>query len=309
MAPDSTIGGLRVALEPRGEAAWLAEAVEAGGGTVAGLDDADALVWTAGGDASGLAAVLDAHPRVRWVQLPFAGIENLVHLVDDRVWTCGKGAYADPVAEMALSLALSGMRSVATYARARSWAPPTGQSLLGAKVAIIGGGGIATSLLRLLQPFGCDVTVVRNRVAPMDGARRVLSAPGLAEAITGTDLVVIAVPLTAATTGLIGAAELALMGPTCWLVNVGRGQHVVTTDLVAALADGAIAGAALDVVDPEPLPDGHPLWDLPNCIVAPHSGNIASISARLLGERVRANVQRRIAGEDLLGVVDPAAGY
>ena len=301
---------VRVALAPWADAAWLADAVHAGGGTVAELDDAEALVWTASGDAAGLAAALAAHPQIRWVQLPFAGIEAVAHLVDHQhVWTCGKGAYADPVAEMALTLALSGMRSVATYARATSWAPPSGQSLLGAKVAVLGGGGIATSLLRMLQPFACDITVVRNRVAPMPGATRVLAADGVAEAIADTDLVVIALPLTAATTGLIGARELALMGPRSWLVNVGRGQHVVTDDLVDALTRGTIAGAALDVVDPEPLPTGHPLWHLPNCLIAPHSGNIASIATRLLADRVRINVARRRAGQEMLGLVDADAGY
>ena len=88
------------------------------------------------------------------MQLPFAGIENFVHLLDDEhVWACGKGVYAEPVAELALTLGLAGLRGLATYSRAQAWEPPQGSNLLGGRVTILGGGGITTSLVRLLQPF------------------------------------------------------------------------------------------------------------------------------------------------------------
>ncbi len=92
-------------------------------------------------------------------------------------------------------------------------------------------------------------------------------------------------------------------------MNVARGGHIVTDDLVAVLAEGRIGGAALDVTDPEPLPDGHPLWDEPRCIITPHTGNTFEMAIPLLTERVRENVRRRLAGEPLLGPVDPEAGY
>lgn len=94
-----------------------------------------------------------------------------------------------------------------------------------------------------------------------------------------------------------------------WLVNVARGRHVVTEDLVRVLQDGAIGGAGLDVVDPEPLPDGHPLWSLPNCFITPHVGNTPDMAVPLLSARVRDNVRRYLAGEPLLGPVDVDAGY
>ena len=98
------------------------------------------------------------------MQLPFAGIENFVHLFDDEhVWACGKGVYAEPVAELALTLGLAGLRGLATYSRAQSWEPPQGRNLLGGRVTILGGGGITTSLVRLLQPFNCHITVVRRQ--------------------------------------------------------------------------------------------------------------------------------------------------
>jgi D-3-phosphoglycerate dehydrogenase len=121
--------------------------------------------------------------------------------------------------------------------------------------------------------------------------------------------VVLALALTPETTGLVGVEELALMDGDAWLVNVARGAHVVTDDLVAALDAGAIGGAALDVTDPEPLPDGHPLWALDNCLVTPHVANTWEMAEPLLAERVRANVERWGRGEALLGLVDPRLGY
>ncbi len=99
------------------------------------------------------------------------------------------------------------------------------------------------------------------------------------------------------------------MEPHAWLVNVARGKHVATDDLVTALREGWIAGAALDVTDPEPLPDGHPLWELPNCLVTPHTANTQEMARPLLGARIRENVRRFGEGEELLGLVDVERGY
>ncbi|HET6953920.1 MAG TPA: NAD(P)-dependent oxidoreductase [Acidimicrobiales bacterium] len=290
----------------------LAAAVEAGGGVVVDPGDADALVWTDHADPAGLGAVLDEHPHLRWVQLPWAGVEPYVEVIRahaDRTWTCGKGVYAEPVAEHALALALAGMRGLDRYARARSWTRPRGRNLIGARVTIVGGGGIAEALLRLLDPFGCDVTVVRRTPRPMPGAARVVADADLDVALTGTDLVVLALPLLPATDRLLDARRLGLLADGACLVNVARGRHVVTDDLVAALRDGRLGSAGLDVTDPEPLPGGHPLWDLPNALVTPHTGNTPQMAVPLLTARVRDNVGRWAAGEPLVGPVDPAAGY
>jgi phosphoglycerate dehydrogenase-like enzyme len=143
----------------------------------------------------------------------------------------------------------------------------------------------------------------------MDGAARVVGEDELDAAIEGCDLVVLALALTPDTRGLIDARRLRLMGPQAWLVNVARGGHIVTDDLVAALRDGTIAGAGLDVTDPEPLPDGHPLWDLPGCIITPHVGNTPDMAVPLLSARIAENVRRWSAGEPLLGLVEPGRGY
>lgn len=300
----------RIALEPRGKRPWLAEAITRGGGIVVEPDDAEAVVWASTGGAADLAALLDEHPAIGWVQLPWAGIEPFAEVVDDaHTWTCGKGVYAEPVAELALMLGLAGLRGLDHYARATSWEGQRGTNLLGAEVTIVGGGGIARSLLRLLGPFGADVTVLRRRPEPMDGAARVLPPEALHDALPGATLVVLALPLLASTAGLVGGTELDLMEPHAWLVNVARGAHVVTDDLVAALRAGSIGGAGLDVTDPEPLPDGHPLWSLPNCLITPHVGNTPEMAVPLLSARITENTRRFAADEPLIGPVDPALGY
>jgi phosphoglycerate dehydrogenase-like enzyme len=190
-----------------------------------------------------------------------------------------------------------------------SWTGQRGHNLLGARVTIVGGGGIAESLLRLLGPFGCDVTVVRRNPRAMAGATRVLSDDQLDGALAGAELAVLALPLLPGTVGLIDRRRLELLGPDACLVNVARGQHVVTADLVDALGDGTLGSAGLDVTDPEPLPDGHPLWALPNAIVTPHTANTSEMALPLLSARITDNVRRWIAGEPLVGSVDPIAGY
>ncbi|HEY8525587.1 MAG TPA: D-isomer specific 2-hydroxyacid dehydrogenase family protein [Acidimicrobiales bacterium] len=302
----------QIAVEPTGVRDFLADAVRAGGGEVVPPGEAGALVWTEAADPAALSALLDAHPGIRWVQLPWAGVEPYLDVIRrhaERVWTCGKGVYAEPVAEHALTLGLAGLRGLDRYARATTWTEPRGRNLLGARVAILGGGGITESLLRLLGPFGCDVTVVRSTPRPMAGATRVVGPDETDAALTGADLVVLALALTPETEGVIDRRRLGLLAPGACLVNVARGRHVVTDDLVAALRDGTLGSACLDVTDPEPLPDGHPLWTLPNALVTPHTANTPEMALPLLTARVRENVRRWAAGDPLLGPVDPAAGY
>ena len=292
---------------------FATDAVRAGGGTVVELSDGpDSLVWLDPGDVDGLTAWLAEVPTARWVQLPFAGVERVADaglLDDERIWTCAKGAYAEPVAEHALALALAGLRYLPVRVEARSWGIPAGTSLYDQPVTIVGGGGIATSLLEQLAPFRVDATVVRRRPEPMAGAARVLPVESLHEALPGALVVVLALSLTPETTGIIGADELARIGESSWLVNVARGRHVVTDALVEALDADSIGGAALDVTDPEPLPDGHPLWGRQNCIITPHTADTIEMVVPLLAARIRTNVERLVAGEPLVGQVDAAAGY
>jgi phosphoglycerate dehydrogenase-like enzyme len=292
---------------------FAVQAVRDGGGEPVGIDaEADALVWLDPADMDGLGKALDATTGARWVQLPFAGVERVAAagiLSPDRTWTCAKGAYAEPVAEHALMLALAGLRHLRERVTARSWGKAAGASLYDEPVTILGGGGIAMSLLELLAPLRAAVTVVRRQPGELPGAVRTLQTSQLHEALADARVVFVALALTPSTEHIIGAAELAAMRPDAWLVNVARGRHVDTGALVTALRDRTIGGAALDVTDPEPLPDGHPLWDLENCIITPHTADTQDMIKRMLARRIRENVAAFAAGEPLLGLVDPEAGY
>ena len=289
------------------------QAIRDGGGEPADVDaTADALVWLDSADLDGLRRALAAASAARWIQLPMAGVERMAGcgLLDPRrTWTSAKGAYAEPVAEHALALALAGLRSLRRRISARSWGAPAGQSFYVEPVTILGGGGIAVSLLKLLAPFRVTATVVRRSADPVPGAASTLPQARLHEALAGARIVFLALALTPGTEKIIGSAELAAMRPDAWLVNVARGRHVDTGALVAALRNGAIGGAALDVTDPEPLPDGHPLWQLENCIITPHTADTPEMIERLLARRIQDNVARFAAGQALTGLVDPAAGY
>jgi phosphoglycerate dehydrogenase-like enzyme len=301
---------VHVAVAPGPVAPVVAEAITSAGGALVPPGDAEALVWTDASDPTGLAALLAREPGIRWVQLPFAGVENFARLFDDgRTWTCTKGAYSEAVAEHALALGLAGLRQLPRRARARSWGDQAGVRLAGSPVTILGGGGITEALLRLLAPFPVEATVVRRRVGPVAGAAHVVGPDRLHAALPGARLVVLALALTPETTGIMGAPAFDLMDGDAWLVNVARGAHVVTGELVAALRARSIGGAALDVTEPEPLPDGHPLWDLDNCLITPHTANTWQMAEPLFAERAGANVARYLRGEPLLGLIDPALGY
>ena len=152
---------------------------------------------------TGWSAVLEDQPGVRWVQLPFAGVENAMAagFVDaGRTWTSAKGLYAQPVAEHALMLALAGLRLLPERIRAHSWGTPAGTSLYGAPVTILGGGGITEELLRLLQPFGVEATVVRRHAEPLAGRGPHRDhRPELDDVLPGALVVFLALALTPAT--------------------------------------------------------------------------------------------------------------
>ena len=302
----------RIAVGPR-PAPWAAEAIRRGGGLVVPLDqDPEGLVWTDGGTMDALHSALATRPEITWVQLPQAGVERAFQagVVDpQRRWTSAKGAFAQPVAEHALALILAGLRQLKVRSLARTWGQPAGETLFGQPVTILGAGGIATVLMRLLEPFGTPVTVVRQHPEPVPGAVRTVTTDRLTDALPGARAVVVTVALTPQTRGLISRAELGAMAPDAWLVNVARGGVVDTEALITALQKGQIGGAALDVTDPEPLPDGHPLWDLDNCLITPHTADTEEMTQPLLAGRIAENVRRLAAGTELVGLLDPRLGY
>ena len=161
----------------------------------------------------------------------------------------------------------------------------------------------------MLAPFDARITVVRRRTEAVPGAWRTVPSDQLAAVLPDADVLVIAAALTTGTRHLVGAPELALLPAHACLVNIARGGLVDTGALVAALAVGALSGAALDVTDPEPLPAGHPLWTEPRCLITPHMADTPEMTAPLLAERILLNVRAYLTDGRFVGLVDPHSGY
>ncbi|MEO6943517.1 MAG: D-isomer specific 2-hydroxyacid dehydrogenase family protein [Lacisediminihabitans sp.] len=293
------------------------EAVRAGGGTVAELSsDTRGVIWLSSKEAQDLTRVLAENPQIEWVQLPWAGVDGFSAVFPQFVgralplWTSAKGAYSQPVAEHTLALTLALLREFPKRVVATSWAKvKDGTSLFGLTVLIIGAGGVAIELIRILEPFHVHVTVVRRSAGAMPGAEQTFTIDHLDELLPKADVVVVAAAFTEGTSKLIAAPQLAAMKPTAILVNIARGGLVDTDALTEALAKGTIAGAGLDVTDPEPLNDGHPLWNEPRVIITPHSADTPEMTAPLLAERIRINVEAFLGDGRFIGIVDPEAGY
>ena len=292
---------------------FAARAIQDGSGVL--TDDplqAEGLVLDYASQPGQLLETLRASGNVRWVQLPSAGIEAYAEslaLRPDVTWTSAKGAYAAPVAEHALALTLALLRHLPDRVRARSWGKPAGTSLHGLRAVVVGAGGVGSETVRLLKTFDTHVTVVRRTAGEVPGADAVATPAELAALLPLADVVILAAALTPATRGMIGAGKFLAMKPEAVLVNVGRGGLVDTDALTDALRAGRIGSAALDVTDPEPLPDGHPLWEEPNCLITPHTADTMEMIIPLYSQRISENVHRFVNGKELTGVVDPAAGY
>ncbi|MFM1725145.1 D-isomer specific 2-hydroxyacid dehydrogenase family protein [Rhodococcus sp. PAM 2766] len=304
----------RIALGPEVDD-LLADAVVRGGGQVVDLADAEALVW-AGDDPARFPAELPE--SIRWVQLHSAGVEHwfdagVIRRHPDLLWTSAAGAFSATVAEHAFTLLLAGVRALPEHLAATTWRQreffAKVGTLRGARVAIIGAGGIGRAMIPMLTAVGAVVIAVNRSGRPVPGADEVVTADRVDEVFGRVDHVVVAAPATADTRHLVGAPQLAKLGPRSWVINVARGPLVDTDAVVDALRDKQIGGVGLDVTDPEPLPDGHPLWTLPNAIVTPHDSNPPSVRAGAFADHVGENVRRFVAGEDLVARIDPEAGY
>lgn len=315
--------GVRVAVAPRATAE-LTAAVAAGGGELVDAGVADAIVWTDPSKPGALTEVLTSSPA-RWIQLPFAGVEKFFAagtIDDSHTWTCAKGIYGSSTAEHALTLLLAAARCLNVHIRSNSWLGRPGRGatsdrggrsperrLATASVAIVGGGGIGRALVEMLGPLGTEVIVVNRSGRPVPGADRTESVDALDEVLGLVDFVAIAAAATPETNRMFNAARFEAMKDDAWLINVARGMLVDTEDLVVALREGSIGGAALDVTEPEPLPDGHPLFDLDNAIITPHVANTWDMALPELAGLVERNVAAFGRGDPLEGMVDPALGY
>lgn len=305
-----------IAIGPE-EAQHVVEAVQQGGGTLGPIDEhTRGLIWLSNREIDTLDQILTDYPNIEWVQLPMAGVDMFAPVMAKYaqtarpLWTSAKGAFSEPVAEHALALTLALLRVFPERTRATSWATePKGISLYGLDVVIVGAGGIALEIMRLLEPFDPAITIVRRSSDPVPGARRTVAASSLSEVLPSADVVIVAAAMTSDTSKMFGADEFEAMKSTAVLVNIARGGLVDTDALVAALDAGSIWGAGLDVTSPEPLPDGHPLWTSDRALITPHQADTPEMVAPLLAERIQHNVAALGGDVDFIGVVDPAAGY
>lgn len=302
-----------IALEPKQFPAYL-EAIESSGGKVVPLGpDVRALVWTDYARPDLLAETITQNPQLKWVQLPFAGVDAFKEIIQLPLqFTSAKRSYSEPVAEHALMLSMALGRILPQRVRASTWGKKHAESLYDEEVLIVGGGGIAQELVRLLVPFRAKVSVVRNRPEqPFEtfGIARVLGFDSLVDELPKAKFVILACALTNATKGLFGSKAFSEMRSDACLVNVARGEVVDQDALLEALDGGQIAGAALDVTYPEPLPDNHPLFGRDDVIITPHTADTMQIVQRLFAERLRVNVSAWLAGKELVGLVDPELGY
>jgi phosphoglycerate dehydrogenase-like enzyme len=246
-------------------------------------------------------AVLAKLPRLKLIQLMSAGAENVVPFVPSGVTLCNARGVHDPaVAEWIVAVILAQVRQLPRFMAAQqagTWDPARSEPLAGQTVLIVGYGSIGEAVERMLAPF--DVTTERIARRPRPG---VMSMDDLPQALPRADIVILLVPVTPATTGLVDAKFLARMHDGALLVNAARGSIVDTAALLAELVSGRLR-AALDVTDPEPLPDGHPLWSAPGLLLTPHVAGAMTTAGPRVMALVKDQLARYAAAEPLLNVV------
>jgi phosphoglycerate dehydrogenase-like enzyme len=272
-------------------------------------------------------------PHLAWVHSATSGVERALTpaaLERGLVVTNARGVFSRPIAEYVLMMILSVSRrlpQLLELQRERTWQPLQGAELRDVTVGIVGLGSIGRAVGALATAFGCRVVAVRRRTGAQeatetgspaeDGERsfgevmldRVGGPETLPELLGESDFIVLAAPLTPETEDMINDETLALVKPGAWLINVARGRLIDERALLRALNDGPLGGAILDTFRDEPLQPTSPFYDLSNVIVTPHtawsSGRVLDRSVELFCD----NLRRFAAGEPLLNVVDPAAGY
>jgi phosphoglycerate dehydrogenase-like enzyme len=245
--------------------------------------------------------VLPQMTSLQVIQTLSAGVDNIRGRVPSGVTLCnGRGIHDTSTAELAVLLTLAALRGLPRFVRqqeARRWEDGFEESLADKRVLLVGHGAVGSAIEARLRAFECEVVPVARRAR--DGVHAIEELPDL---LGEADVVILIVPLTDQTRGLVDAAFLGRMREGALLVNVARGQVVVTDDLVAAVQAGRVR-AALDVTDPEPLPAEHPLWTSPNVLISPHVGGASSAMWPRAYRLVREQLTRFAAGEPLANVM------
>ena len=262
----------------------------------------------------GEAGPLDLSPGLRWVQTTSAGVGRRVRALgldrSDVIVTTASGIHAVPLAEWTFAALLSHVkrfRYLEDERRARRWQRHCGESLAGMTLGIVGPGRIGREVARLGRAFSMRVHAVARHDGPGRAAElgvdRVFPPGGLREMLASCDALVLAMPHTDETDGMIGAIELAALRPGAMLVNIARGAVIDEAALIAALGSGHLGFAALDVTAIEPLPSDSPLWGFPNVLISPHSASTVGAENGLLTDRFIANLELFLA--DRAGEMTP----
>jgi len=301
------------ALQPAAPQAKLIEVSTAKPGQIAA---ADATIGVCS------AEVLAQAKQLQWIQWPAAGVDRCVQqpLLHERhpLLTNLQRTMGPSMAEHVLGMMLALSRHFDYFLKEQQqahWAKeesttPHLVDLDGKTVLVVGLGGIGTEVARRAHALGMRVTATRasGRNGP-DYVSYVGLPDELLKLASDADFVVNCAPLTPQTTGIFNREFFATVKPGAYFISVGRGRSTVTADLIAALSSGRIAGAGLDVVDPEPLPADSPLWHLPNVIITPHVSADTAVSAETRKLVLVENLRRYAAGEPMLSVVDIERGY
>jgi phosphoglycerate dehydrogenase-like enzyme len=253
-------------------------------------------------DSTDLPRKLAAMPDLAVVQLLSAGVEDIVGAVPAGVTLCdARGVHGSAVAELVLTLVLASRRRLPHFLGAQRegrWDLVEADDLRDKTVLVVGAGDLGEETATRLRAFGALPVMVAHTAR--EGVHGTDELAGL---LPDADVVVLTLPLTTATEGLVDAAFLAALPDGALLVNVARGRIVDTDALVAELVSGRLR-AALDVVEPEPLPKGHPLWSAPGVIITPHAAGHVKASGSRAFTLVRAQLERFVAGEELVNVVE-----
>ena len=265
---------------------------------------------------------LEAAPKLRWVHNYSAGVEEVVGLPgikDGKVTLTSLKIYQGPeIADHALALLLHLTRNIALYEAAGKegkWLKNTKEGLpvielRGRTVLIIGLGGVGTQVAERAHAFGMKVLAVDERDIPLMSIVDYVGRPDeLQELLPKADVVISCVPLTPKTQKMMGSTEFGLMKQGAYFVNISRGKIVDTPALVNALKDGKLAGAGLDVTDPEPLPADHPLWKMQNVVITPHVAGVSDVRQERQRTLVLDNLARFASGKTLKNQVDVTKGY
>jgi phosphoglycerate dehydrogenase-like enzyme len=266
-------------------------------------------------------AVLSAGPSLRWVQTVYSGVDRCLpvraRFEQGLLLTNMRAVASSVIAEHALALALAlarGLHATIPNQLQQRWDDQLGgaapMALRGKTLLVAGLGGIGTEVAQRAHGLGMRVIATRasDRPAP-DYVARVGKPDELPALVAEADIIVNALPLTPQTQALFDKKLFARMKPTALFINVGRGGTVVTDDLVAALEQRTLGGAGLDVTEPEPLPNDHPLWRAPNVIITPHVATSSDLGAGAQLRVLRTNIQRYVSGGKLLSVVDMRRAY